>query len=85
MSKKVICINDKNLPEGAEVVEGKEYTVLETFNNQFDQRVLILEGINNKGRTKMGLAWLGYRAERFKNSNSMMDVVMEEEQMFQLN
>jgi hypothetical protein len=48
MSEKVVCINDKNLPEGAEVVEGKEYTVLETFNNQFDQRVLILEGINNK-------------------------------------
>jgi hypothetical protein len=73
MSEKVVCINDKNLPEGAEVVEGKEYTVLE------------IEGINNKGRTKMGLAWLGYRAERFKNANSMMDVIMEEEQMFQLN
>jgi hypothetical protein len=26
--KKVVCINDRKLPEGAEVVNGKEYEVV---------------------------------------------------------
>ena len=29
--KKVVCINDKNLPQGAEVVNGKEYNVVNEF------------------------------------------------------
>jgi hypothetical protein len=35
--KTVVCINDRKLPEGAEVVNGREYEVLEEFVNNFDQ------------------------------------------------
>jgi hypothetical protein len=51
--KEVICINDKNLPGGAVVVKGREYTVIEEFLNNYDQRVYIIEGIVNQGTTKM--------------------------------
>ncbi len=60
MMKKVICINDKQLPLGAEVVEGKTYTVRESFINSFDQRAYMLIGVRNKGRTQFGLPWNGY-------------------------
>lgn len=63
--KEVICINDKNLPGGAAVIKGREYTVIEEFLNNYDQRVYIIEGIVNQGTTKMGLRWMGYDASRF--------------------
>ena len=63
--KKVICINDKQLPAGAEVKEGEMYMVRESFVNSFDQRAYMLVGIRNLGRTKYGLPWQGYNAERF--------------------
>lgn len=62
---KVICIDDKNLPQGAEVVEGQEYIVERSFVNFLDQRVYIVKGIKNFGITKFGMTWSGYRAERF--------------------
>ena len=65
--KKVVCINDKQLPIGAEVVEGQIYTVRESFINGFDQRVYLLVGVRNKGRTKFGLPWNGYRSDRFED------------------
>ena len=63
--KKVVCINDKNLPPGAEVVNGEEYHVVDEFVNNFEQRVFIISGISNKGTTKHGLNWLGYCSTRF--------------------
>ena len=63
--KKVVCINDKNLPQGAEVVNGREYYVVDEFVNNFDQRVFIISGIANKGTTTLGLVWLGYCSTRF--------------------
>ena len=63
--KKVVCINDKNLPQGAEVVNGKEYYVVNEFVNNFEQRVFIISGITNKGTTTLGLVWLGYCSSRF--------------------
>ncbi len=63
--KTVVCINDSRLPEGANVVKGREYTVIEEFVNNYDQRVYIIEGIVNEGTTKMGLRWIGYDANRF--------------------
>jgi hypothetical protein len=63
--KKVVCTNDKKLPEGAELVEGKEYVVEDEFMNNFEQKVYILKGINNRGRTKTGFLWYGYDAMRF--------------------
>ena len=65
--KKVVCINDKQLPIGAEVVEGQIYTVRKTFINGFDQIVYLIVGVRNKGRTKYGLPWNGYRADRFED------------------
>ncbi len=63
--KKVICIDDKNLPAGAEIVEGEVYIVRESFVNSFDQRAYMLTGIRNLGRTRFGLPWQGYRSDRF--------------------
>ena len=40
--KKVVCINDKNLPLGAEIIEGKEYKVVKEYVNFLDQRVYII-------------------------------------------
>ena len=66
MNKKVICINDKKLPPGAEVKEGDEYIVRESFINSFDQRAYMLVGVRNLGRTRYGLPWQGYNAARFE-------------------
>ena len=63
--KKVVCINDKRLPEGAEVVEGKEYVVIESYVNDYDQIAYIIAGISNQGMTKKGLRWVGYDSSRF--------------------
>ena len=41
MKKRVICIDDKKLPPGAEVKEGEEYIVRESFINRFDQRAYV--------------------------------------------
>jgi len=64
--KKVVCINDKQLPAGAEVKEGEIYIVRESFINSFDQRAYMLNGVRNLGRTKYGLPWQGYNAQRFE-------------------
>jgi hypothetical protein len=75
--KEVICINDKNMPEGAAVVKGREYVVIEEFINNYDQRVYIIEGIINEGTTKMGLRWIGYDASRFAEPETLMKEVKE--------
>lgn len=61
----VLCINDDKLPLGAELKEGKTYSVMSEFSNNFDQKVYIIKGVINEGRTKFGLPWVGYRADRF--------------------
>lgn len=61
----VLCINDDKLPLGAELKEGKTYSVISEFSNNFDQKVYIIKGVINEGRTKFGLPWVGYRADRF--------------------
>lgn len=81
--KKVVCINDKNLPPGAEVSEGKEYEVMEVFNNMLDQRTYILKGICNHGYTIKGMFWRGYRAERFVDTDKVYST--EHEVQYQLN
>ena len=71
--KKVICINDKNLPSGAVVVKDKEYTVVNEYVNFLDQRVYILQGIVNEGRTKLGLEWTGFDAKRFADVDKVVN------------
>ena len=61
----VLCINDDKLPPGAELKEGKTYSVISEFSNNFEQKVYIIKGVTNEGRTKFGLPWIGYRADRF--------------------
>jgi hypothetical protein len=74
--KKVLCINDKNLPLGASVKEDQEYIVESEYVNGFDQKVYIIKGVPNEGTTKMGMRWMGYNAQRFRLSE---DIKMEEE------
>lgn len=81
--KKVICIDDKNQPLGANVVEGKEYEVVEEYINFSDQRVYIIKGAENEGTTKWGMRWVGYNAKRFSTLESVE--VEEKEYMFALN
>ena len=75
--KRVICVNDKRLPEGGNLVEGKEYEVEDEFLNNFDQRVYIIAGINNYGMTKMGLRWYGYNSERFSSAEGVYEEATE--------
>ena len=57
--KKVVCINDKQLPIEAEVVEGQLYTVRESFINGFDQRVYLIVGVRPKVELSMGYQGMG--------------------------
>jgi len=75
--KQVVCINDSKLPEGAQVIKGREYIVVDEFVNNYDQRVFIIEGIANEGTTKMGLRWIGYDANRFAEPESLMEEIHE--------
>jgi hypothetical protein len=63
--KRVICINDKNLPHGAIIQEGKEYIVEDEYHNFLDQKVYLIKGVPNHGTTKWGMKWIGYDAMRF--------------------
>lgn len=83
MNKKVICINDKKLPPGAEIKEGKEYTVRESFVNSFDQRAYVLTGVRNLGRTQYGLPWQGYNAQRFEDVDMVEEI--QQETLYALN
>lgn len=83
MNKKVICVDASKLPPGAEIREGDEYSVRKIFNNNFDQQVYIIEGIRNIGRTKYGLPWEGYRANRFEDVHGVENI--EEKEMYVLN
>jgi hypothetical protein len=83
MNKKVICVNDTQLPPGAEIKEGEEYTVRNSFINNFDQRAYLLTGIRNRGRTKYGLPWEGYNSTRFEDIDPI--TTTKEEEVFALN
>jgi hypothetical protein len=62
----VRCLDDSNQPLGGELVKGKKYLVFEDYINMYDQRTFMIKGINNQGRTKMGVVWKGYKSERFE-------------------
>jgi hypothetical protein len=78
--RKLTCINDRNLPEGANVVNGREYYILDEFINGYEQRTFIVSGVNNRGTTKNGLRWQGYCATRFADLDSLsLEGAMEQE------
>lgn len=62
---RVICINASKLPPGATLEEGLTYFVESQFINSFDQVVYFIQGLENRGKTKHDLPWIGYRADRF--------------------
>jgi hypothetical protein len=64
--KQVVCVDDTNLPEGAYVMFDMEYDVEHEYINALDQRVYIIKGAINEGTTKLGMRWIGYRADRFR-------------------
>ena len=71
------------LPPGAQITEGEEYIVRESFINSFDQRAYMIIGIRNLGRTKYGLPWQGYNAQRFEEINPIEET--KEEVSYALN
>jgi len=73
--RKIICINDDNLPLGAKIIKGEEYEIKDIFTNSYDQMAYMLVGIDNTGRTKYGLPWIGYASIRFAD----LEVVEETE------
>ena len=79
--KKVICVNDKNLPQGANVIENEGYEVVNEYVNALDQRVYIIKGAVNEGTTKWGMRWIGYDALRFKT----LDLVELEDTIYNFN
>ena len=79
----VTCVNDKNLPDGAMLTEGKEYEVESEYVNFLDQKVYIIKGVPNSGRTKLGMVWKGYNADRFSENKEVS--ISEKNYEFQLN
>jgi len=74
----LICINDKKQPQGAEVIEGREYEMISHRMNSYGQKIVFLEGVTNNGTTPKGLQWNGYSAERFKDTEDLDELVEEE-------
>ena len=78
--KKVICVDDSNLPEGARVIKDIVYEVESEFINLYDQRTYIILGVSNYGTTKMGLTWRGYNSNRFSDlKEDLVETIKEEE------
>mgnify|MGYP003633526428 FL=1 len=75
---KVICINDRMLPLGANIKKDKEYEVIETFINSYDEVVYVVGGVVNSGRTRFGLPWEGYKATRFTKQIDEVEEVEEQ-------
>ena len=78
----VVCIDDKKLPQGSSVTEGAEYKVIKQYVNAMEQRVYIIDGVVNEGRTQFGLHWIGYRAERFAPLDEKVIEIHEEYEMY---
>jgi hypothetical protein len=82
---KVVCIDDTKQPIGGQVVKGTQYEVLREFINNFDQKVFIIAGITNEGRTAMGLPWIGYNANRFADLQALQQTYDHSYSELQLN
>lgn len=74
---KVVCKDNSNLPQGAELKKDEEYMVIDDFQNAGGERVYILAGVNNEGKTKLGFPWKGYKATRFRITEST-EMMMKE-------
>lgn len=82
---KVICINASKLPPGATLEEGMTYFVESQFINSFDQVVYIIDGIQNSGKTKHDLPWVGYNSTRFMKLDDGTLQAQEVEYNYNLN
>jgi hypothetical protein len=79
----VTCINDKNLPEGADVVKGREEIIISSRMNTYGQKIVFLVGRTNNGTTSKGLEWNGYDATRFADPTA--ESIEEEEVAYAMN
>lgn len=77
--RQVVCIDDKKLLLGGNVIEGQLYEVLSEFPNSYDERVYTIKGCVNEGFSKFGMKWVGYKASRF--TDVTVDVAKEEEEL----
>jgi hypothetical protein len=80
---KVICINDKNLPNelplSKRVKEGEVYTVLDVITVQIPQsaEAFVLEEINLTGYDP----YKGFLADRFEIDNNWINELIEEREL----
>jgi hypothetical protein len=74
---KVTCINDAKLPNGANIVKGQEYEVVEKFTNFADQVVYIIAGVTNEGTTRFDMPWRGYDSARFSKLETVEEDAVE--------
>jgi hypothetical protein len=77
--KQVVCVDDKKLLPGGNVIEGEIYEVLSSFPNSYDERVYTIKGCVNEGFSKFGMKWIGYKASRFADVTS--EVAKKEEEL----
>ena len=47
-----------------------------------EQKVYIIDGVVNEGRTQFGLHWIGYRAERFAPLDKKVGEIHDEYEMY---
>ena len=81
----ITCINDKNLPEGANITKDQEYVVISSRVNNYGQKIVFLVGVVNNGTTSKGLEWNGYDAKRFGVPTNESIEEEEEEVAFAMN
>jgi len=67
----VICIDNNNLPQGAELYEGREYEIEHSETNMMQQKIVFIKGIVNEGTTKAGFPWRGFKSERFVDTENI--------------
>ena len=72
-----VCVNAKNLPQGATLTEGKEYEFEWEGKNLTGEDVVYLVGEVNEGTTAMGFPWRGYKRSRFRDTEKVYEKEVE--------
>lgn len=72
-----VCVNAKNLPQGATLTEGKEYAFEWEGKNLTGEDVVYLVGEVNEGTTAMGFPWRGYKRSRFRDTEKVYEKEVE--------
>lgn len=81
---KVLCVNDKNLPEGANIVAGKSYTPVKKVVDSFGTPAYLLKEVESEGNTGNGLFWYGFACSRFVVTDSDVSEPLEKEEALEI-